>query len=87
MTARELHLVTKTREKCGLEIDPGDSRGDGSEDLPRNGARFLRDFCNGKMRPEELDFVSWSAAWKIGDVDHDLIHGDSTEDGAALAMD
>jgi hypothetical protein len=39
------------------------------------------------MRAEELNVVSWSAAWKIGHVDHDLVHGDSTEDGAALAMD
>ena len=39
------------------------------------------------MGAEEFDFVADEAVGEGGDIDHDLVHGDAAEEGAAGLAD
>src|ERR1700677_2828549 len=75
-----------------MQINSLNAGGDASENFPRDGAGFLRQITGMDfvpfLLPEEDGFLAGGdVGGERGDVDHDLVHGDAAEDGAAPAAD
>jgi len=71
----------------GVEVDAGDAGGDEGEDFPGDGSGLDGDFADRDVGAEEFDLVTGSAIGEVGDVAHDLVHGDPPEDRDAAAAE
>lgn len=71
----------------GSDVDARDSGGDAGDDVAGDGVGSGSDFLPGDVGPHDFGNIAGLDAVHVGDVDHDLIHGDATEDGAVGAVE
>ncbi len=85
--------LCEDKSEIRVDLDPNseDARGDGGEDVPRDGTckpgvLFGRDRL-GVLVTQKNGFVVRGGVGDIGDVDDSLVHGDAADDGGAVSAD
>lgn len=71
----------------GLDVDAGDAGGDAGDDVAGDGVGAGGDFLPGDVGAHDFCHIAGLDAVHVGDVDHNLIHGDAAEDGAVGAVE